>query len=101
MPVPSSNRVFYSTALFFIISFSPCLRLAITPALAQEEPISKSDQTKEGFESLKTSLEEIKKELALIRQLLSQRPLQLTAPARAEADVSLANNPVLGKNMRR
>jgi len=99
MCAKSINRAFSSIALFLVISLIPYLRLIIAPAFAQEEPPSKSDKAilKEGFDTLKTSLEEIKKELVLIRQLLSQRPLQATAPARAESDVSFANNPVLGK----
>ncbi len=83
--------------LVFITGLS--LEVGARVAFAQSEPISQTEfgLLKGDLEHIKTELADVKKELQLIRQLLSRRPPQARQPARVEARVSVAGNPAMGQ----
>lgn len=66
------------------------------PAYAAEKPVSESEfrSLKEDLKGIRGDLEELKKEMKLIRQLLGRRSTQ-TAPV--VATVSVSGNPIMGR----
>jgi protein-disulfide isomerase len=85
--------------LLVLLSASLSLGSWIASACAESEGVSPSEfgALKDVLESINTSLEDIKKELQLMRELLSQRPPQPTRPADVMATVSLSGRPMLGR----
>jgi protein-disulfide isomerase len=84
--------------LIVLLSASLSLGSWTAPARAESEGVSPSEfgALKDALESINTSLEDIKKELQLMRELLSQRSTQPTRPADVTALVSLSGRPMLG-----
>ncbi len=82
-----------------VLLTSLSLGMGAGAALAQSAPVSQAEfgALKGDLEHIKTELQEVKKELRLIRQLLSRRSTRPTRPARVEATVSVAGSPTLGK----
>jgi len=86
-------------AILFLVMFTSfSLHSGVGPALAQAEPVSRSefDGLKDELERLKTGFEGMKKDLEVMRQLFVQRPLQAPPPPDVAAQVSTAGNPSLG-----
>ena len=91
-------RSVVATLLMWLVcaGVGPGLRAA--EAQSPSAASADSQVLKEGLERVNAELSEIKKQLAEIRQLLSQRPAPPTAPpTNVTAKVSSADNPTLGK----
>jgi protein-disulfide isomerase len=94
-----STRQSVLVALLAISLAGGGLTLVIPPVPAGAEPVSTSEfrTLREDLERMKADLQELKKELMLIRQVLSRSAAQPPPPAHAAARVSIAGNPALGK----
>jgi protein-disulfide isomerase len=94
----SSTHKYLIVTLFLV--FIPHLGLGAeippTPGELESGSASALGALKDELEGIKTILESIQKELALIRQALPQRPSQPTPPADSMVNVSISGDPMLG-----
>ena len=75
------------------------LRWGVSPALAQAEPVSRSEfnALKDELARLRIGFEGMKRDLELLRQRAVQRLPQATRPPDVVAQVRIAGNPSLGR----
>ena len=84
--------------LLLLLSASLNLASGAAPACAGSEPVSQSELSalKDALENINTRLEDIEKELQLMRGLFSQRPIQSPPTADVVAMANLSDRPMLG-----
>lgn len=98
--MPSLCHKLTVVMLLLVSTTSLSLGPGAMPALAQAQPGTTSEYgaLQDDMQSIKTELEEIKKELKFIREFLVQRLAQPTPSTPVVATVSTADNPMLGKH---
>ena len=88
------------TAMLGLVMFASLgLRWGVSPALAQAEPVSRSEfnALKDELARLRIGFEGMKRDLELLRQRAVQRLPQATRPPDVVAQVRIAGNPSLGR----